>query len=610
MPARNSLDSPNRLRLGQGVTGGKAALPSLGAPDPTPRPPVGLPRPHALAPAARLDQPHLPMQPGGPGITQDVTPPGVHAAPQYAGEAYLRRFGNILGPPMPLKGGKGLQKTIRILQSPDTAFEPGNKKNLKLIMKPGPQVQALIDTDPHLKANQMALQNHVVTNGPVKLPAQDLIKKLHSTVGEGKMNLSDFIAQHQAQLMNLDDTSKQRFSQAVDVANHNAQRKNLAAGKPDIAGFQEPVQTVYDSNIFGNAFEQAFNTVTGMVPGTYQLARHPVSSVKQMAKATGEFYGPLFEGHPGQFAKNVGKNPLTPIFDVAAGYGAVAGAAGRLAAVGDATSALRAASAVEDLGNGAARVGGRYTVHPMNNGRYMVRDSETNRMVTNTPDSTSAVAHAQSLGGATADKSIFRTALHAFTHPEMYGKARGAILDQYEKHSAAAQVRIDRENKNIIDQLQDVADDPNLRLNRRTKEEVLAHAKADLHSTMADLRSRPTDILSEEPEFMNRGTANLKAGAVQTWRELLASVRLGAIYLRPAYLPNNWAGNEFMNLTHQGFLAPVNLAKSVVIHNRMDPRNLAMMRKATGQNPAQAAYEGIPRGFVSSAGHPIRRRNG
>lgn len=597
MPAPSPRDSPNRLRLGQGVAGGSGALPQLGVPNPTPRPPAGLPHIPAQAPAARINQPAVSFS--GPGYAQDVTPaplaggPLQEQAPQYKGEAYLRRFGNELGPREPLKVGKGLQKTMKILSSPDTAWDPANKKQLNLIMKPGPQVQAMIDTDPHLKANQQALQNHVMTNGPRKLPAQDLIKKLHNSLGTfvGPEPLSQFMAKHKAEVDALDPEAKHRFAQAAYVAMRTQAQKNpekataifADAGQPSLMG---------GTNIIENAMNQGIHTVTGMVPGTYQLARHPKEAIPAMVEATKQYYSPLFHGDFGQFAHNVNEAPLTLGMDLAAGYGAVAGTAGRVGALADATSAWRVANTVEDLGNGAARVGNRYTLHPMQNGRYMMRDSQTNKLIGNMPDADTAVAHAKSLSFEGAHRSAFGNAVRAYTHPELYGKGRGAIIDNLQKHSEKARAARQAEDAGLIDELKAVADDPNIRphtFSRSAMRSSVHQAKSDIGATVEEMKAThgPTQL------------------AAQTYRELISGVRHGAIYARLGYLPNNWAGNTFMNLTHQGFLAPINLAKSVVVHNHMKDQNLAMMRKATGMNPAQAAAVGAPRGVVTSVMHPI-----
>lgn len=46
--------------------------------------------------------------------------------------------------------------------------------------------------------------------------------------------------------------------------------------------------------------------------------------------------------------------------------------------------------------------------------------------------------------------------------------------------------------------------------------------------------------------------------------------KLFVLYLNPAYIPINLAGNLVMNIMHQGFLAPVNLWRSVMMHRQLD----------------------------------------
>lgn len=148
-------------------------------------------------------------------------------------------------------------------------------------------------------------------------------------------------------------------------------------------------------------------------------------------------------------------------------------------------------------------------------------------------------------------------------------------------------------------------DDPNLRLDRRSIGQVFKDVGSDLRATGTTDAARPIEMSSDHPGFIspNLGKA-LTAGEI-TLREASDLVRAGAIYLRPAYLPNNWAGNLFMNGVHQGLYAPLNLSKSMVISKHMDPRNLAALRKSMGQNAAQVVTAGRGRGYVASLTQPV-----
>jgi len=165
------------------------------------------------------------------------------------------------------------------------------------------------------------------------------------------------------------------------------------------------------------------------------------------------------------------------------------------------------------------------------------------------------------------------------------------------------------ENQKIADELSSV-DPATLNAKGPGFKATLNQIRADWAKTTADLRKEPGDMLSNDPAFMNRLTAHMTSKGKQGLKELMSAVRLGSIYLRPAYLPNNWIGNTAMNMIHQGFLAPVELAKSVVMHNRMSEGNVNFIDRAMGANPAQVGVEGMPRGYIGAVGHPLAETMG
>lgn len=583
-----------KLRLGRGVKGGNAALPPLGGSSsalaPAKQPRV-LPTPQAQVPIARNMIPG-----GGPGYPIDLTPPGRKAAPQYAGAALLRRMPNQIFPgllPQPA-AGKGVKQAANLLRDPDKLFKPKNKKQLDLITHPGPVIQAVIDADPVLKRNQAGLTQHLITKGPVKLPAQDMIKKLNATYGAGKMNLPDFLQKNAKQLAGMSDEDKARFSAAVDKATQASRVKNVSQGKVMQAGVAPPIQRVLDTGLWQNAINQGLGMATGIVPTVQHLVTtDPRKSVPEVYHATVDPFTPAFHGDFGKVGHNLYEQPLTLPLTLGAFASAGLGTAGRLSALTEATAARSAAVATEDLGGGAMRVGGRFTTHPHPNGRHMVRDSQTNKIVGNFPDQVTAVEHAKSLGFEGAHRGAFTNALHAYTHPEMYGKTRGAFVDILQKHSKVAKQRFDDETTALIAELKPMIDDPNLRTKSGVfNKESRAQAKADVKATASEIKGAAK-------------SGDLAKLSGHAYRELVSGIRHGAIYARPAYLPNNWAGNTFMNMTHQGVLAPVNLAKSVFTVKNMNETNLAMMRKATGMTPAESISSVSPRGIVTSGMRPL-----
>lgn len=584
MPLMPGTDSPNRLRLGQGIPGGARGLPGGQA--------------AAAAPNLRI----RPLAPRG--YATDVTPlrPMASAAPPPSteghGAALLSRGWPSIAAATATGIGRGEKKALKILADPDHHYDPKDMKSLQLALRPGPNVQSIIDSSPILKQNQRGLIDHVVNNGLTKLPAQDLIKTLHSTVGMGKMDLGTFVKQHHDQIMKLTPEAQSRLSAATDVAIRNAQSTKYAAGLlPQGGGWLDKV--------VDNAINQGFETATGMVPGAVQAIRHPVGTAKAVGSAEAKYYSPLVHGDLHKFGQNVEAHPLTPFFDAAAAVGAGVGVAGKVGAASDAVSALRTVGKVEEVGN-TARIGGRLVVRQQKDGNWLVQDGNSWAAV-NLPSKEAAIAHAQSLATGGLHGPEWKAALKSFSHPMTRGKTRGSLLDAYDKFRGNTH---DLENENIIKELKDVADNPNLRLSRRGVKEVVEQTRNDFNAELEKMRAAPGRLVAKDPEHFNRVTATIATGAAQSWRELLSAVRTGAIYLRPAYLPNNWAGNTFMNLTDQGFLAPINLAKSVIVHNHMDPRNLAMMRKAMGQTPAEAGMEGTSRGLIGAAAHPLVEQMG
>jgi hypothetical protein len=215
-----------------------------------------------------------------------------------------------------------------------------------------------------------------------------------------------------------------------------------------------------------------------------------------------------------------------------------------------------------------------------------------------------------SLGRAVAERGAGESALGAatrgFTHPQVR-----SLIDLYESKSPGAQVRIARENENIAKEILTAMDMPSAKIKgvkgrtiatwRDVKESLAATRKAD--------EAHPRELMEQGHGFIGPAAAHVLSSANMTLRELTDGVRAGAIYLRPAYLPNNWAGNLFMNMTHQGFVAPVNLAKSVIMHRQLTARELRGLRAATGQTAAHAIM-GKGRGYMRSLTDPVAHTMG
>jgi hypothetical protein len=107
-----------------------------------------------------------------------------------------------------------------------------------------------------------------------------------------------------------------------------------------------------------------------------------------------------------------------------------------------------------------------------------------------------------------------------------------------------------------------------------------------------------------ETRAAGRGGGGAKA--IETIvREASDGVYAATIYLRPAYIPNNAIGNLFFNIIQQGFMAPLNLAKSFALNKRMGKREADVVDGALGQTAAQAVHGSGP-GYVRSFLGPLR----
>jgi hypothetical protein len=334
-----------------------------------------------------------------------------------------------------------------------------------------------------------------------------------------------------------------------------------------------------------------------------------------IGKGVAHEYGPLASGNFGEFGHRFAQHPLGPILDVAA---LASGGLGGAARTSDALAAIRS-GAVEDIAQGAARggvkVGDQFTVQQQKNGMWLVRDG--NKWISsNLPDKASAIKHAQSLSTNEAmgksfgiSGSTLERGVKGFVKG---GGSRGQFLGRYEERFKPDDIH-NAETERLVKDLQSTMDDPNLRLDRRSFKEVVSDVRGDLAATRAKGKARAGEMLKspEESPFVKSPVyAKGRVAAATTLREATALVKAGAIYLRPAYLPNNWAGNAFMNAAHQGVLAPANLAKSFVLDKHLGPRYLKVIDKGMGENAASILRDPRAGGYVQSITDPIVRSMG
>jgi hypothetical protein len=136
----------------------------------------------------------------------------------------------------------------------------------------------------------------------------------------------------------------------------------------------------------------------------------------------------------------------------------------------------------------------------------------------------------------------------------------------------------------------------------RMAEKDRAEIEADIRSVLDEPAGAKRPGVREE---VRTAAAASRAHPVEALvREASDAARAGIVYLRPAYIPNNVTGNLFFNLIQQGFLAPVNLAKSFALNKRMGKRETGVVDGAMGQSAAQAIHGGGP-GIVRAATRPV-----
>jgi hypothetical protein len=221
----------------------------------------------------------------------------------------------------------------------------------------------------------------------------------------------------------------------------------------------------------------------------------------------------------------------------------------------------------------------------------------------NLPDEASAIKAAQLDSSGYAGSDLHR-GVRAALNP---GPVRGGLIDLYE---GKKKIIHDKEIKAYMEEVAGVLDDPDLRLKRRNFQEVLDQVKADVKTTRAHGKAKPADMVANLPGFISPNAGRVLSTGGTALREASDLIRAGAIYLRPAYLVNNWAGNAFMNLVQQGAFAPVNLAKSLVLDKHLGKRYLAALDQVMGQNSTQVITAGRGRGYVASLTDPVARTMG
>lgn len=265
------------------------------------------------------------------------------------------------------------------------------------------------------------------------------------------------------------------------------------------------------------------------------------------------------------------------------------------------------------------------------------------RLASNLPTKEAAIAHAQSLvtGGIKAD--TLEQSWRPFVEPPSFAeplgregreriageglrsrgavsigreafmqRPRGGLIDAYERARGTSHAA---EIENIVSEVvNNVLDNPELRLKRRGVREALTQLFQEMGEDFATSGSKDIGRFRArtitQGEFIPPATSAALSAAGITLREVSDLVRAGAVFLRPAYIPNNWAGNAFLNVIQQGVYAPINLAKALYIDKSIGTRYARGIDQSMGFNASNVLSGGRGSGYVASATDPVAKLMG
>ena len=189
-------------------------------------------------------------------------------------------------------------------------------------------------------------------------------------------------------------------------------------------------------------------------------------------------------------------------------------------------------------------------------------------------------------------------------------RQRGSLIDVYER------ARNKSHNKEIESIIQEVVGniltDPTM-TTRAAKKERFLGAFQDMAEGLSETARRDLNKFisqnADSPEFAGPARTLAQAFGI-TAREASDLVRAGAVFLRPAYIPNNWAGNGFLNAIHQGVYAPINLAKALVMDKHLGVLYTRGIDQSMGYNAANLMVSEKGTGYAAAATDPVAKLMG
>lgn len=115
----------------------------------------------------------------------------------------------------------------------------------------------------------------------------------------------------------------------------------------------------------------------------------------------------------------------------------------------------------------------------------------------------------------------------------------------------------------------------------------------------------------DKPNPLLSAMANpIVRGAIHTLDAVNNATKMAVLYLKPAYAIPNMLGNVALNLVQQGFLAPVNLAKSVITWRALPAETRGAIRGIMGEGFSEALKPSGIGGRVTHAGNWLAGKYG
>jgi hypothetical protein len=191
-------------------------------------------------------------------------------------------------------------------------------------------------------------------------------------------------------------------------------------------------------------------------------------------------------------------------------------------------------------------------------------------------------------------------------------RPRGSLIDAY--NTAAGRSHAKEFEGIISEVILNVLDNPDIRLKRRGIREALQQTFAEMGEDIATSLGKDVGRfkgrMESQPQFMSPALSAALSTAGISVREVSDLVRAGAVFLRPAYIPNNWAGNGFLNTIQQGVYAPINLAKALVIDKHLGTLYARGIDQSMGFNASEVLAGGRGAGYIASATDPVAKLMG